>query len=270
MTTDHVLAETAGVVPQLRRYSATESEAVNEPNPAPVPPPSRYLTAAQTRRVYDRIGRIQDLQAVYEHRAINTLVAHADFTHAHAVCELGHGTGALAERLLRTTSQRRPLHGYRPQPAHAPTRDPAPQRIRRPGRAPTRQRTPPASPTRTRASTASSPPTSSTCSPPRTSAAPWRKPAASSSPAACSASPASPPAQPAPPGSSPTPGKSSGRSSRRSSAAADRSPSLTTSTRPPGRSATTRRSPRSPSLPTSSSPPAPDDKSALRDSAEAP
>ena len=50
--------------------SATESEAVNEPNPAPVPPPSpRYLTAAQTRRVYDRIGRIQDLQAVYEYRA---------------------------------------------------------------------------------------------------------------------------------------------------------------------------------------------------------
>lgn len=64
----------------------------------PTPP---YLTAEQTRRVYDRIGRIQDLQAVYEHRAINALLAHADFAHAHAVCEFGHGTGALAERLLR-------------------------------------------------------------------------------------------------------------------------------------------------------------------------
>jgi ubiquinone/menaquinone biosynthesis C-methylase UbiE len=63
--------------------------------------PPRYLTAEQTRRVYDRIGRIQDLQAVYEHRAITALLAHADFEHAHAVCELGYGTGALAERLLR-------------------------------------------------------------------------------------------------------------------------------------------------------------------------
>jgi ubiquinone/menaquinone biosynthesis C-methylase UbiE len=74
-------------------------------NPPPVPTtrgkPPRYLTAEQTRSVYDRIGRIQDLQAVYEHRAITALLAHADFAHAHAVCEFGHGTGALAERLLR-------------------------------------------------------------------------------------------------------------------------------------------------------------------------
>ena len=64
----------------------------------PTPP---YLTAEQTRRVYDRIGRIQNLQAVYEHRAIKAALAHADFAHALSVCELGHGTGALAERLLR-------------------------------------------------------------------------------------------------------------------------------------------------------------------------
>ena len=75
-------------------------------SPSPNPPPPfrespRYLTAEQTRRVYDRIGRIQNLQAAYEHRAIATLLAHADFAHAHAVCELGHGTGALAARLLR-------------------------------------------------------------------------------------------------------------------------------------------------------------------------
>ncbi len=72
----------------------------------PMPPtsrqkPPRYLTAEQTRRVYDRIGRIQDLQAVYEHRAIAALLEGGDFEHAQAVCELGHGTGALAERLLR-------------------------------------------------------------------------------------------------------------------------------------------------------------------------
>ena len=60
----------------------------------------RYLSAQQTRRTYDRIGRIQDLQAIYEHRAIRELLAHADFQHAHAVFELGFGTGALAKRLL--------------------------------------------------------------------------------------------------------------------------------------------------------------------------
>ena len=61
---------------------------------------ARYLTAAQARRVYDRIGRVQDLQALYEHRATSELLAHADFEHAHAVFELGYGTGAFAERLL--------------------------------------------------------------------------------------------------------------------------------------------------------------------------
>ena len=77
---------------------------MTNPNPTPAPPspkPPRYLTAEQTSRVYDRIGRIQDLQAVYEHRAILALIAQADFARAHAVCELGHGTGALAERLLK-------------------------------------------------------------------------------------------------------------------------------------------------------------------------
>ncbi len=62
--------------------------------------PSRYLTASQAARVYDRIGRVQDLQAVYERRATAALLEHGDFEHAHAVCELGHGTGALAHRLL--------------------------------------------------------------------------------------------------------------------------------------------------------------------------
>jgi ubiquinone/menaquinone biosynthesis C-methylase UbiE len=59
-----------------------------------------HLTPEQARRVYDRIGRLQDAQAVYEHRAIAELLARADFEHASAVFELGHGTGALAARLL--------------------------------------------------------------------------------------------------------------------------------------------------------------------------
>ena len=67
--------------------------------PAPSEP-RRYLTPEQARRTYDRIGRLQDLQAVYERRPIDELLAHADLEHAHAVIELGHGTGALARRLL--------------------------------------------------------------------------------------------------------------------------------------------------------------------------
>jgi deazaflavin-dependent oxidoreductase (nitroreductase family) len=60
----------------------------------------RYLTAAEAGRVYDRIGRIQDLQALYEHRATGELLAHGDFEQARSVFELGYGTGAFAQRLL--------------------------------------------------------------------------------------------------------------------------------------------------------------------------
>jgi ubiquinone/menaquinone biosynthesis C-methylase UbiE len=60
----------------------------------------RPLDVAQARRVYERIGRFQDLQSIYEHRAVAELLAHADLEHAHAVFELGYGTGALAARLL--------------------------------------------------------------------------------------------------------------------------------------------------------------------------
>jgi ubiquinone/menaquinone biosynthesis C-methylase UbiE len=93
-----------GMHPGKRKIDAradvvTDSSSTKSPTPSGGQP--RYLTSEQTRRVYDRIGRIQDLQALYEHRAIAALLAHADFEHAHAVCELGYGTGALAERLLR-------------------------------------------------------------------------------------------------------------------------------------------------------------------------
>jgi ubiquinone/menaquinone biosynthesis C-methylase UbiE len=60
----------------------------------------RYLSREQARRVYDRIGRVQDLQAFYERRAIEELLAHADFENAHSVFELGYGTGAFAKRVI--------------------------------------------------------------------------------------------------------------------------------------------------------------------------
>jgi SAM-dependent methyltransferase len=58
------------------------------------------LTPEQARRVYDRIGRGQDWQRFYEDAATAELVAHADFDNAHAVVELGCGTGRFAAALL--------------------------------------------------------------------------------------------------------------------------------------------------------------------------
>jgi ubiquinone/menaquinone biosynthesis C-methylase UbiE len=58
-----------------------------------------YLTSEQARRTYDRIGRLQDVQ-LYEARAVRALVAEAGLRDAHAVVEIGCGTGALARRLL--------------------------------------------------------------------------------------------------------------------------------------------------------------------------
>jgi ubiquinone/menaquinone biosynthesis C-methylase UbiE len=58
------------------------------------------LTPQQAKRFYDRLGRAQDLQAFYEDRAVNQLIAAASFPAAHAVFELGCGTGRLAEHLL--------------------------------------------------------------------------------------------------------------------------------------------------------------------------
>jgi ubiquinone/menaquinone biosynthesis C-methylase UbiE len=54
----------------------------------------------QARAFYDRFGRMQDQQAFYEDRALNDMIAHADFPSAQAVFELGCGTGRLAEQLL--------------------------------------------------------------------------------------------------------------------------------------------------------------------------
>jgi ubiquinone/menaquinone biosynthesis C-methylase UbiE len=58
------------------------------------------LTPEEARRVYDRIGRAQDWQRLYEDAATTELVAHAAFGDARAVFELGCGTGRFAARLL--------------------------------------------------------------------------------------------------------------------------------------------------------------------------
>ncbi|OBH88698.1 class I SAM-dependent methyltransferase [Mycobacterium sp. E2733] len=51
-------------------------------------------------RVYDRIGRFQDTQNVFERPALDRLIATASFETATSVFELGPGTGSLAQRLL--------------------------------------------------------------------------------------------------------------------------------------------------------------------------
>jgi SAM-dependent methyltransferase len=60
----------------------------------------RTLSRLEARRVYDRIGRLQDSQAFYENRPIDTLLRRGDFAAARAVFEFGCGTGRLARRLL--------------------------------------------------------------------------------------------------------------------------------------------------------------------------
>lgn len=58
------------------------------------------ITHGQAKRFYDRLGAAQDTQAFYERPAVDAMVAHGDFGAAHAVCEIGCGTGRLAARLL--------------------------------------------------------------------------------------------------------------------------------------------------------------------------
>ena len=61
---------------------------------------ARYLSSAAARRVYDRIGRLEDTQAFYEDPALDILVREGGFATAAHVLEFGCGTGRLAERLL--------------------------------------------------------------------------------------------------------------------------------------------------------------------------
>jgi ubiquinone/menaquinone biosynthesis C-methylase UbiE len=61
---------------------------------------ARALTAEESRRFYDRFGRLQDLQALHKDRAVEALLEAGDFGAARAVFELGCGTGLLARRLF--------------------------------------------------------------------------------------------------------------------------------------------------------------------------
>jgi ubiquinone/menaquinone biosynthesis C-methylase UbiE len=58
------------------------------------------LSHQQARRVYDRIGALQDSQGFYEEPATRLLIRHGAFPSATAVFELGCGTGRFARRLL--------------------------------------------------------------------------------------------------------------------------------------------------------------------------
>ena len=60
------------------------------------------LSHSQAKRFYDRFGSKQDKQSFYEDKALDELIAHADFAQAHNVFELGCGTGRFALRLLNT------------------------------------------------------------------------------------------------------------------------------------------------------------------------
>jgi len=58
------------------------------------------LSHEAARRVYDRIGRVQDWQGFYERRAVERLLAHSALREARAVVEFGFGTGRLAAEML--------------------------------------------------------------------------------------------------------------------------------------------------------------------------
>lgn len=64
------------------------------------PAGGRTLSHAEARRVYDRLGAVQDTQVFYERPALETLVTHLRLEDARAVVEFGCGTGRFAAELL--------------------------------------------------------------------------------------------------------------------------------------------------------------------------
>jgi len=64
-----------------------------------------YLSPAEAKRFYDRLGSGQDWQSFFENPAINELIAHAAFDSAHSVIEFSCGTGALAASLLQQAAE---------------------------------------------------------------------------------------------------------------------------------------------------------------------
>ena len=67
----------------------------------PSEPKNRYLSPAEAKRFYDRLGSRQDWQGFFENPPINEMIAHTVFDSPHSVFEFGCGTGSLAARLLR-------------------------------------------------------------------------------------------------------------------------------------------------------------------------
>jgi len=60
----------------------------------------RFLTPEQASRVYDRIGRFQDWQVLYENRALKELLRLGSFGSAKSIFEFGCETGAFAAKIL--------------------------------------------------------------------------------------------------------------------------------------------------------------------------
>ena len=70
---------------------------------AQVPSALVPLDAAAARRVYDRIGLLEDTQGFYEDAPVRRLAELANFQSCTAVFELGCGTGRFAKKLLTKT-----------------------------------------------------------------------------------------------------------------------------------------------------------------------
>jgi ubiquinone/menaquinone biosynthesis C-methylase UbiE len=60
----------------------------------------KLLTHEQASDFYDALGAKQDWQAFFEIPSMRDLITHARFEAAHAVVEVGCGTGAFAEQVL--------------------------------------------------------------------------------------------------------------------------------------------------------------------------
>ncbi len=58
------------------------------------------LTRDEARAFYDRFGRKQDWQSIYEGRALRDLIRGGAFERARSVLEIGCGTGSFAAELL--------------------------------------------------------------------------------------------------------------------------------------------------------------------------
>jgi hypothetical protein len=64
--------------------------------------PGRTLSHAEARSFYDRFAWLQEWQGYYESPALDLLRREGDFSAAHAVLELGGGTGRFAESACET------------------------------------------------------------------------------------------------------------------------------------------------------------------------